>query len=218
MNLDYVKGLYEKWAPELIEVRAIQKERHAEKFKPAFDDVESELLYMLVRETQPVISVEISPNFGWSSTWILEALKRDGFGNQLHSYDIHDGSVENIPDDLRPFWKFHLGDAKETIQTITTPIEFLLMDSDHSGEFCEWYIANVFPLVKKDAYVGVHDIFNSVNPQWGEIKTILEWLEKNEIEYFSPHKNLEELTPFRQSLGLTGVIHHVSDPAIFFQL
>jgi hypothetical protein len=40
-------------------------------------------------------------------------------------------------------------------------LEFLFIDSDHGGPFAEWYLANLFPLVRQGGLIHVHDVEGS---------------------------------------------------------
>ncbi|MGH7276465.1 MAG: class I SAM-dependent methyltransferase, partial [Candidatus Rokuibacteriota bacterium] len=37
-------------------------------------------------------------------------------------------------------------------------LEFLFIDSDHSASFADWYLRNLFPLVRQSGVIHVHDI------------------------------------------------------------
>src|SRR5437879_13406599 len=47
---------------------------------PALDDLEAEITYLLIRDQRPKVVMEVSPNAGWSSTWILSALRDNADG------------------------------------------------------------------------------------------------------------------------------------------
>ncbi|HEX9611803.1 MAG TPA: hypothetical protein VF978_07920 [Gemmatimonadales bacterium] len=110
MTVDVITGLYHKHAPALREVRREQRRLYAvrgdtrlERFavyrwwsaalgalglpahyrrrlKPQLDDIEAEITYLLVRElTRPTV-VEIAPDRGWSTTWLLAALRDNAGG------------------------------------------------------------------------------------------------------------------------------------------
>lgn len=214
ITLEYIESLYEKYLVELQEVRNIQRSIYSTKFLPALDDIESEITYMLIRESGVKFVVEISPNYGWSSSWILKALEPvEGI---LYSYDMHSGCLGNITEKNR--FLFIEGDATKNLDKMPGIIPYLFLDSDHNKEFADWYIENLFPRVPSGGIVSVHDIINSVNSSWGEIPIILNYLNENQIPYFSPHNNSKELISLKRKLGIEKVIHHINDPIIFFEL
>ena len=104
IQTDFILRLYEKYIDDLRTVRKNQRalrRKHVPSlpyliliygfrklgfplFKkqnllsPQFDDVEAEITYLLIREFRPKNVVEISPCGGWSTSWILTALKDNG--------------------------------------------------------------------------------------------------------------------------------------------
>src|SRR5450759_2726179 len=56
---------------------------------PHFDDIEAEITYLLIRASRPKTLVEISPFGGWSTSWILNAIRDNDYGT-LYSYDLVD--------------------------------------------------------------------------------------------------------------------------------
>src|SRR5436190_17043076 len=82
------------------------------RFKPKFDDIEAELTYLFVRSLRPDVVLEIAPYYGWSTTWLLQALRDNGAG-RLHSYDLVDYSRWTIPSDLGgDRWRFTQADVR----------------------------------------------------------------------------------------------------------
>jgi hypothetical protein len=53
---------------------------------PQLDDVEAELTYLALRDHRPHTVMELGTFQGWSTTWILRALRDNGHG-RLHSFD-----------------------------------------------------------------------------------------------------------------------------------
>lgn len=127
-----------------------------------FGDVEGELMYLLIRETQPDIAFEISPNAGWSTNYILAALTANQKGT-LHSFELltklkGKPIEEVIRTNQHPEWDqnrfvLHVGDARQTVPLVPGTVDFLLIDSCHEDWFAEWYIQTVFPRVNGPAIV-----------------------------------------------------------------
>ncbi len=81
-----------------VAARAVQPFAGAVGLEPRMlaqtDDEDCEILYLLLRAERPEHVVEISPFHGWSTSWILAALRDNGRG-RLVSYARH-----NVPADL----------------------------------------------------------------------------------------------------------------------
>ncbi|PIE23537.1 MAG: hypothetical protein CSA62_06770 [Planctomycetota bacterium] len=110
ITLEYVVGLYERYASDLKAVRAQMRAIYRKKgvtwaeripggralrkivnsgggnrgWQPAMiaqlDDIAAEVTYLLLRDRRPEVVVEISPCHGWSTCWILSALRDNGGG------------------------------------------------------------------------------------------------------------------------------------------
>lgn len=67
-------------------------------------DVEAELTYLRIRALKPNRVFELSPFRGWSTFWLLSALRDNGKGT-LHSFDIVDAATRTgvLPDELTYF-------------------------------------------------------------------------------------------------------------------
>lgn len=171
---------------------------------------------------KPKSIVEISPASGWSTSWILSALRDNGSG-LLTSFDLVDMALKMLPNDLtKNRWNFILSDIKQQMNKIPKTIDYLSIDSDHSASFADWYLDNVFPLVKSGSPVSIHDIWLRNIKTYGEIAKVLNWLTENNIEYVSPSKYApnsirSEVLVVRKELGLNSFIHFSQvNPSIFF--
>jgi predicted O-methyltransferase YrrM len=188
-----------------------------------FDDLEAELTYLLLRDTRPGVVVEISPCGGWSTAWILNALRDNGHG-VLHSFDTRDDSLAKVPADLADqIRQFHVGDVIHSPH-IPAEIDYLFMDSDHTAPFAQWFTAQVFPRVRSGGTVSVHDIFHPGGPAMsgGEGPVVLEWLRSRGIDWItaSPTQDpatFQALTARRDRNGAVRPVHSSSaNPAILF--
>ncbi len=151
-----------------------------------FDDISAEITYLMVRDTKPDVVVEISPCHGWSTCWILSAL-RDNRAGMLHSYDVVDIAVRNIAPELSSGrWTFHKGDVCSNLESIPSSIDYLFIDSDHSAKFAEWYLEHVVPRVVEGGVVSVDDVFHQRDPGKfdGEGRVVVDWLEANRHPFF----------------------------------
>lgn len=201
ISTDYIISLYRRYIKDLKRVRREQKWfliRHNNTFLrrlhrmglsttilwPMLDDVEAEVTYLLIRDRNPKLTIEMSPNGGWSTTWILRGLRDNGAGGQLLSYDLHDTSTKLVPKDLaHGHWHFIQGDVRETIQD-PPDFDYLFVDSDHTEEFAEWYVRNVLPNARSRCTVSVHDILGTgVLTEEGRV--VARWLKDRKIEYWT---------------------------------
>jgi predicted O-methyltransferase YrrM len=243
LNIESVIDLYDKYKDDLKKVREEQRKRYSQiglsrriglklglykrrqnLFRPQLDDIEAEITYMRLRESKPDTVVEISPCKGWSTTWVLCALRDNGRG-KLYSYDLIDDSKKNIPARLsRTRWKFIKGDIKTNLDKLPEKTDYLFIDSDHSGKFAQWYIENIFSRLRSGTPVSVHDIFHSSEPDGfcGEGAIITSWLNKNKIEFFtaSPFWKkdfFDAIMEKKKALSIQEPIHSShANPMIFF--
>lgn len=140
---------------------------------PMLDDLESEITYLLIRDRNPKVVVEMSPNTGWSTTWILSALRDNKTGGQLWSYDLHETSTKVIPKHLaNNRWHFVLGDAKETVAK-APEFDYLFVDSDHSEVFAKWYVQALLPRVRPGCVVSVHDVYHQATRGQGASRVLM---------------------------------------------
>lgn len=194
--------------------------------RPQLDDLEAEITYLMLREFRPKEVVEISPCNGWSTTWILRALRDNGQG-RLTSFDIVDNSTRFVPKGLSEGrWTFCLGPAQENLGRLPSQIDYLFIDSDHSAPFAHWYIEKLFPRLKPGTPVSVHDVFHTADPAGfdGEGKVIIDWLAAKGIPYFTPSKarapqDYQRIQGLKSELSIAGRIHRADNNSmIYFKL
>jgi hypothetical protein len=220
--IEQIKNLYRKYSAELIETIKYQKILYSSRdFWPQFDDLESEITYLRIREYKPRIIVEISPCRGWSTSWILKAIK-DNKSGYLHSYDMIDYSKRNIPNEYFKFWELHVGDV---CKKIIPNMDYLFIDSEHTLAFANWYIKN-FLEKYSNIPVSIHDVFHIEDPNGFSLEggRIIKWLKEKNIEYItaSPNKSIDNynaIIDVRKEIGINDTIHHCnSNPCIFFNI
>jgi predicted O-methyltransferase YrrM len=231
LSFDYFNYLYSKYYFELIIQRRIQQSRITQNdFDPCFDDFESELLYMTVREFTPDYSIEFSPYKGYSTTWILSALKKNNRG-RLTSFDIEDNSYNGIRNcNLTEKWDLKVEDVIINFPKMPfDKIDFALIDSDHSREFTKKYIDGFLYPLHKEAIIQnkvvpiiTHDIFwEGTNPteEGEEVLDFLKHINRDYLtasKFFSDHQKIIKL---REHYGINGKLHEPdSNPSIFFFL
>lgn len=196
------------------------------RFRPKFDDIEAEITYLLVRHFRPAVVLEIAPYYGWSTTWLLHALRDNGAG-RLDSYDLVDYSRWTVPPALaRGRWRFTQGDVRDFVDELPSgeAIGFLFLDAAHTVEFARWYLDTLFPRLAPGTVVGVHDIFRGDLAPMPESAVLLEWLERRGVPCVtaasgSGHDSYDRLVAVKRELGLAEPIHDsVTNPMAFFRL
>jgi predicted O-methyltransferase YrrM len=220
--------LYTKYAAELRvareEQRSFRRSRSAE-FRAQLDDVEAEITYLLVREHAPSDMVEIGTFHGWSTSWILRALRDNGAG-RLWSYDIVDNVERNIPAELAADrWTFTRGDVRQNLAALPERVDYLFIDAAHNASFARWFIGELFPLMPAGIPVSVHDVFhNSFAMPFSEGAVLMRWLKQGRTDWFTAARKrapevFAQLNEHRTALGLTEPVHEGRDnPMVWFHL
>lgn len=189
---------------------------------PQLDDVEAELTYLHLRDTRPDHVVELGTFHGWSTTWILSALRDNGHG-RLHSFDLVDHAVHIVPAAVAANrWTFVPGDVRNDPDALPRDIGYLFVDADHGRRFARWYLATLLPLLPAGTPVSVHDVFHL---RWArpctEGSEVLRWLRARGTPWFTAARRrnpdgLAELDAVRAELGLTGARGTTRNPMLFF--
>lgn len=184
--------LYNKYIHDLIRVRNEQrqfysflnlpKEDGSKDYRVFFDDIESEVTYLLIREKRPNRVLECAPCCGWSTSWILQAL-RDNNNGILESFDLlPDVNKYLLDTDLRKRFKFTQGDVRDNLKD--TNYDYVFWDSEHNDiKFIDWYL-NYISSLPKGTPVSIHDIFSEefLKDNSPEIFKVLDWLRINKIQ------------------------------------
>jgi predicted O-methyltransferase YrrM len=226
IDLALVRDLYREFAGDLAEVGKAQRE-FAEAGRgtmtPQLDDLEAEITYLLLRATRPAAVAEIGTFHGWSTSWILRALRDNGTGH-LYSFDIVDNALRNVPRELAEGrWTFVRGDVRHNLAEVPAETGYLFVDAAHGARFARWYLAELFPRVPRGVPVSVHDVFHFRFPlPFHEGRVVVRWLAERGTPYFTPSRAraravFDELTALRAELGLEPVRGPGDNPMIFFR-
>jgi predicted O-methyltransferase YrrM len=245
-------ALYDRYAEDLTRVRAEQRELYERAgysglqrvapyravrlafrrmgfdwersrfMNPQLDDIEAELTYLRIRERRPEVVVEVSPFRGWSTTWILRAL-RDNDAGSLASFDRVPDARSFVPGDLARRWTLVVGDVQERMSEMPESIDYLFIDADHRAPFAEWYLEELVPRVPAGSGASIHDIFHGSGPgrRSGEARVVLEWFEEAGIDWFTPSRFgpgrvHDEIQAQRLLLGMEEPIHSGDHDSIVF--
>ena len=254
LTLDFVVRLYREHAAALRIVRGAQQRLYAQRsdarlerfaayrwtaaalrraglpahyrrrFRPKFDDIEAELTYLFVRSLRPAVVVEIAPYYGWSTTWLLHALRDNGAG-RLQSYDLVDYSRWTMPPDLAgERWLLTQADIKNCLDRLPRDVGYLFLDASHTAEFARWYLDSLFPRLAPGTLVGVHDIVRGDLPPMEESLVLREWLERRGVPFLTaapgqPGGAHQRIVALKRELGLAEPIHDsLKNPMVFFRL
>lgn len=227
ITLQHIRFLYRQFQDDLRIVRKEQRElRHTNPgMRTQLDDLEAEITYLLMRQERPATVVEIGSLHGWSTTWILRALRDNGTG-ALFTHDLIGDARRHVPADLADGrWTFVPGDARETLRGHRHDIDHLFVDAAHTASFARWFVGDLFPTVRAGATVSVHDVFHGRRP-WpvSEGRVVLSWLARNDTGYFTASRLAaatvnRDLRDLKESLGLLSPVHDGrDDPMLFFRM
>lgn len=217
---------YETYVEQLRRARAEQAAllRAAPGLRPRFDDVEAELTYLRIRSRRPSHVVQVGCREGWSTAWILRALRDNGHG-MLHSFS-RSKPVDDVvhPDLAAGRWRLSVGDVRDRLAGVPRLIDYLFVDGEHSARFARWYLPNLVARLAPGTPVGVAGVFAHHRPRpFGEAALILKWLHRNRIGYFTAaparqpviHRQLNRV---RWSLGFVDDLSGSDrNPMVFFE-
>ncbi len=226
IDLDRVSSLYRKYTHDLAAV--IEQQRRfrdtAPSMTPQLDDLEAEITYLLLRDTRPARVMELGTFHGWSTSWILSALRDNGVGH-LHSFDRIDNVCRTVPAGLADGrWTFVLGDVRERLADVPQDAGYLFVDAAHGAGFARWYLAELFPLVPAGIPVSVHDVFHRRRAlPFTEGAVLTRWLGERGTGYFTPSRKgspetFRALTELKQELGLSGARDTSTNPMLWFTM
>lgn len=191
---------------------------------PQLDDLEAEITYLLLREYRPATVMELGTFHGWSTTWLLSALRDNGTGH-LHSFDRVDTVLRNVPAGLSDGrWTFRQGDVRTNLGLVPPAVDYLFVDADHGRRFGRWYLENLFPLMPQGIPVSVHDVFHGRGARvWSEGSVVVAWLRERGVALFTASRRnspavFEEINDVRTELGLGAVRGTTVNPMIYFIL
>jgi predicted O-methyltransferase YrrM len=221
VDTEHACGLYRKYASDLAAVIDEQGSFTAPK---QLDDIEAELTYLRLRELRPGTVMELGTFHGWSTTWILRALRDNGIGH-LHSFDRVDHVVRNVPDELAAGrWTFTGGNVQDHLGAVPRDLGYLFVDADHGRRFGRWYLEHLFPLLPAGTPVSVHDVFHRRRARMlSEGAEVVRWLDERGVPLFTAARRhapepFAEINRVRAELGVAGARGTTVNPMIWFSL
>lgn len=131
-----------------------------------YGNLESMILYAIIRDRKFRIVVEMGTEARGRSTYIIQkALLKNG-GVFLHIMNDLPGIVEEAFANLvrqgmgGNIWL--LSGPAQTMMDIFRPnlgkVDFMFIDADHSADFARWYVTEVINYLPKGSTVHIHDI------------------------------------------------------------
>lgn len=207
-RINYFRELYLKYGEDLKKYLARQRE-FFNCYPSNLDDIEAELLYLMIRDEKPETVLEVSSAHGYSTTWILSALKDNNFGT-LYSCDTINAE-ENILLELRNRLNFKCNQVENILDTLPKEVDFLLIDSDHRLPFAARLFDTLVPKVRIGCKVLVHDVFAFAHPAHGEAIHVFKYLNDNNIKCYTPSvcwfNNLSYIMKIRLEVGIDHTIN-----------
>jgi len=169
---ELVVELYKRYAADVG--RLCRFDPLSPKIGKSYAGEERRLLYLMTRFNSPELIGEFSPKRGWTTLHMAAALE-DNHKGRIISFELDPiyaaltkrtvktaglaHRVEVIVGDVREEFPRMYGDPGAWRSA--PELGFLFVDSDHSAEFAHWYLGNLFPLVRQDGVIHVHDIETS---------------------------------------------------------
>jgi len=152
----------------------------------AFD---CQILYAAVREIKPQKVVEMSPGKGRTTSCIAQALKDNGDSVEYFLFEKQDDLLNTAVSFLKNFPNINIHPGSNVIDNknldLINDIDFLMIDSNHDCLLAKYYMETLFPKVKNDGLIHIHDIYyDRNNNEWED--TGLKFLETNPGQYKHP--------------------------------
>ncbi|MFB9376990.1 class I SAM-dependent methyltransferase [Kineococcus gynurae] len=194
------------------------------RLRPQLDDVEAELTYALVRHLRPRRVVEVGCFWGWSTTWLLSALRDNGEG-ELHSFDRVGHVERTVEPELTDRWTFQLGDVRERLVEIrASDPDHVFVDAAHTRRFGRWMTSTLFPALTPGTPVSVHDVYHHrTTAPWSEGREVENWAVRSGVPILTAARPRatwlrREILELRHRAGIQGARGTTTDPMVWFDL
>lgn len=192
----YLLDLLRRYSPELKllshNIQAKYQELIDSGYGATFSDFEGEIIYCLIRQRRPTIVYEISPDCGYSTIYLYEAIRKNEIG-KLYSFEIEaqkrgkptldvikHNALSKIDDQ---YYQLVIGDASKVVSDYPDPA-ILLIDSCHEEWFGKWYWDNLLPRVTDVTLM--QDILFWDRPEYSEeAKFIISKITEETTKYIS---------------------------------
>ncbi|MEW9263618.1 class I SAM-dependent methyltransferase [Kineococcus endophyticus] len=208
--------------------RVVQEQRRrlgtTPALRPQLDDLEAELTYALVRHLRPRTVLEIGCYWGWSTTWLLAALRDNGSGH-LHSVDRVPHVERVVEAALRPRWTFHRADVRDrTAMVRELRPDLVFVDAAHTRAFGRWVTSTLFTEVPPGTPVSVHDVYrHRTTLPVSEGRVLEDWALRGGVGLLTVARARAPwlraaLHDLRREAGITGARGTGRDPMVWLTL
>ena len=152
--------------------------------------LERNFLFNFIKKIAPRKIMEFSPFNGFSTLTICGALTEINIRPDF--FETHEIDKENVRltnfnlyENNVDFVRVVEGDVFKTLdKEKLKEVDFLLIDSDHSGEFAARYIEEFFPLLKDGCWVAIHDMSCDWYFESYEREAVMEYFKSNNIDTY----------------------------------
>lgn len=208
-NTTAIIKLYNEFGKDLLAIKPQMAALYKTLSNPMFDDVELEIMYMLIRKHRPVSVVEVSAGCGWSTSWILSAL-RDNHIGRLVSCEFTDYAAKHIPLEIHDNrLEFLVGDVRTMSDKFPKHIDFLLEDSAHDDKFNKWFADEFYPRMNTNSVLCVHDVFMLPHPRHSDATVLFDWVQHKGLKLWTPGKIMDAqwdaIQKKRSELGIANI-------------
>lgn len=132
--IDLLAGLEQRWRDEQAEQAGISREQSLAKIDDYLLPVGPEtgrLMNDLIKAAGSQLIVEVGSSYGYSTLWLAEAARETG--GRVISMELHGGKIAYAKGllrevDLEDVVTFVEGDALASLEAMTGPVDFVLID------------------------------------------------------------------------------------------
>tara|TARA_R110000772_G_scaffold249530_1_gene363789 strand:- start:26580 stop:27320 length:741 start_codon:yes stop_codon:yes gene_type:complete len=143
-----------------------------------YSQFDCRVLYSYVREFKPKRILEFAPRTGRTTSCIMEALKKnneeDGLEVEYFAFEKDEEFFKSTREFIKSFsfvnLKYDSNIIGSRLLNKIEGLDFLLIDANHDFLLAEWYVENLFPSVKSQGHIHIHDIdYNKNKNGWEDI-------------------------------------------------
>ena len=136
-----------------------------------YSPFDCQVLYAAVRETRPKKVVEMSPGRGRTTSCVAQALKDNRDNVEYFLFEMQPDLLDNAVSFLKGFNNINVHPGANVIDNpnldLIDGVDFLLIDSNHDYLLAKYYMETLFPKVRNDGLIHIHDIYyNRNNKGW----------------------------------------------------
>ncbi len=150
-KLEIAPEIRQEWKKELTALKAAMPAKLPYPNCFAVSENNALFLYNYVRVNKPEVIVETGVANGFSSRFILAAMRQNGVG-KLYSVDIKDNVGVLVLDEYKSRWELVIGPPKTALIDLLSKlpaIDVFVHDSDHSEENMLFEMSLAYPKVSK---------------------------------------------------------------------